>query len=786
MAKTDSNLYRIKVLSANCRGLKEKCKRIDVLNYFKNKNADIICIQDTHLTESDAFDLKKYWQGNFILHGERHNARGVAIFFGENFEYKILNTDKDTEGNMILADIEINETKFRLINMYGPNTNNEEFYTSITKKITENEQDYLIWCGDFNLTLNPQLDSNNYVNINNPKNRNIVINVIQEHNLTDIFRHYNPDKKRYTWHKSKPLKQARLDYFLVSSSFTDLIINTDIKPSYRSDHSILELSFSISNFKRGKGTWKLNTSFLKEKDFVTLVNRCIKEEYQKYAFPVYSPQYLYNVANDIGLNIDYDLFLEVVLLRIRGEAIKYGSMKKRLSNQQQKQLEREIEQLETVTKDNDLDLEKLESKKKELVEFRQKEMQGHLIRSRTQWVIEGEKPTKYFCALEHKNYMDKTIKCLKTKNQTVTRKQEEILQEVKNYYEELFKSKDNMLHNFNLQTLLQGQNIKRITDAEAKNIEGYLTVQEISYALKNTKNNKSPGLDGFPAEFFKVFWNSLKHCVTKAINASFNKGLMSLSLRQCVITCLPKNGKMRENIQNWRPLSMLSVVYKLCSAAIANRIKPLLNKIIDETQCGFVQGRYIGECTRLVYDVLSYTEDMQIPGMLVLLDFQKAFDSISWTFIYKTLSFLGFSQNFLKWIKLFNTEIKARVIQSGYLSDPFSIQCGCRQGDPISAYIFILAAQVLTLFIKNNNDIKGIVIGNSEYKMTQFADDTTLILDGTTNSLEAALNILEIFGSISGLKVNTEKTQIVWIGKKKTLKRKNCLQKLYMDNGNEF
>ena len=399
-------------------------------------------------------------------------------------------------------------------------------------------------------------------------------------------------------------------------------------------------------------------------------------------------------------------------------------------------------------------------------------MQGHLIRSRTQWVIEGEKPTKYFCALEHKNYMDKTIKCLKTKNHTVTRKQEEILQEVKNYYEELFKSKDNMLHNFNLQTLLQGQNIKRITDAEAKNIEGYLTVQEISYALKNTKNNKSPGLDGFPAEFFKVFWNSLKHCVTKAINASFNKGLMSLSLRQCVITCLPKNGKMRENIQNWRPLSMLSVVYKLCSAAIANRIKPLLNKIIDETQCGFVQGRYIGECTRLVYDVLSYTEDMQIPGMLVLLDFQKAFDSISWTFIYKTLSFLGFSQNFLKWIKLFNTEIKARVIQSGYLSDPFSIQCGCRQGDPISAYIFILAAQVLTLFIKNNNDIKGIVIGNSEYKMTQFADDTTLILDGTTNSLEAALNILEIFGSISGLKVNTEKTQIVWIGKKKHSKEK--------------
>ena len=99
-----------------------------------------------------------------------------------------------------------------------------------------------------------------------------------------------------------------------------------------------------------------------------------------------------------------------------------------------------------------------------------------------------------------------------------------------------------MLYNINLKTLLQGQNIKRINDTEAKNL-GYLTVQEISYALKNTKNNKSPGLDGFPAGFFKVFWNSLKYCVTKAINASFNKGLLSLSLRQCLITCLLKNEK---------------------------------------------------------------------------------------------------------------------------------------------------------------------------------------------------------------------------------------------------
>ena len=270
----------------------------------------------------------------------------------------------------------------------------------------------------------------------------------------------------------------------------------------------------------------------------------------------------------------------------------------------------------------------------------------------------------------------------------------------------------------------------------------------------------------------------MKFCITYAINDSFDKGLLPLSLRQCVITCLPKKGKPRNNIKNWRPLSMLSVIYKLASAAIANRIKPHLSQIIDNTQCGFVPGRYIGECTRLIFDIMKFTEDKQLPGMLVLIDFEKAFDSISWSFIYQTMAYLGFSKDLIKWIKLFNHNIKATIIQCGVLSEFIDIQRGCRQGDPIAPYLFIIVAQILTIMIKNNKKIKGISIENVEIKLTQFADDITLILDGSIESLHAAFNTLEIFGSISGLKVNTEKTQIAWIGKKKHSKHKininNC------------
>ena len=90
---------------------------------------------------------------------------------------------------------------------------------------------------------------------------------------------------------------------------------------------------------------------------------------------------------------------------------------------------------------------------------------------------------------------------------------------------------------------------------------------------------------------------------------------------------------------------MLSVLYKIASASIANQIKPYLDHLISPSQTGFVSGRYIGESTRLVYDIMNFTETKNIPGLLMLIDFEQAFDLISWNFIYKTLTYLGFGRN---------------------------------------------------------------------------------------------------------------------------------------------
>ena len=126
--------------------------------------------------------------------------------------------------------------------------------------------------------------------------------------------------------------------------------------------------------------------------------------------------------------------------------------------------------------------------------------------------------------------------------------------------------------------------------------------------------------------------------------------------------------------------------------------------IISKTQTSFISGRMISDNTRLIYDIMHIAESKNLTGLLMLVDFEKAFDSILWKFIYKTLQFFGYSSNFIRWIQLFNTNIKSYVLQCGYLSDFIPIGRGCRQFSP---YLFLIVAEILALQIKINPETRN-------------------------------------------------------------------------------
>jgi hypothetical protein len=135
--------------------------------------------------------------------------------------------------------------------------------------------------------------------------------------------------------------------------------------------------------------------------------------------------------------------------------------------------------------------------------------------------------------------------------------------------------------------------------------------------------------------------------------------------------------------------------------------------------------------------------------MLLLIDFATAFDSISWSFMNKVLEFFNFGEQFKRWINTFYKNIHSYVTINGHLSDWFYVHRGCRQGDPLSPYLFILCAEILSLLIKNDNNITGIKINNQEFRISQYADGTSLLLDGAEKSLLNAMKILKFYDSIS-------------------------------------
>ena len=156
-----------------------------------------------------------------------------------------------------------------------------------------------------------------------------------------------------------------------------------------------------------------------------------------------------------------------------------------------------------------------------------------------------------------------------------------------------------------------------------------------------------------------------------------------------------------------------------------------------------------------------------IDGAIMMADFSKAFDVIDINFVSSCLEKNNFGTVFQSWIKILYTDIRSSVLVNGWISESFSIQRGVRQGCPLSALLFVLAAELLSNRIRNNKSITGISVlkpeENCEVKLLQYADDT-LFFVSDKRSLEIINEELELFGSVAGPKLNKTKTAVMWLG----------------------
>lgn len=297
-----------------------------------------------------------------------------------------------------------------------------------------------------------------------------------------------------------------------------------------------------------------------------------------------------------------------------------------------------------------------------------------------------------------------------------------------------------------------------------KKLDSKLSLDELTKAIDSMQNNKAPGADGQPKEFYVTFWSELKLSLLEMYNESLHLGSLPPSLREGTISLLFKKGD-KEDIKNWRPLTLLGVDRKILAKVFFLRIQEVIEKLIGAEQTCAIPGRSMSDSLALIRDSYLYATDRDVPLCITGLDLEKAFDRVSHTYVREMLVRFGFGPQLRAWIELLYFDCSSRVNINGYFTEPIKIQSGVRQGCPLSVCLFVLAMEPLACGIRTDTNIRGLPIPGSrgkQAKISLYMDDVTVICT-TNDSMIKALQWCEQFSLASGAKLNRTKSEILYL-----------------------
>ena len=193
----------------------------------------------------------------------------------------------------------------------------------------------------------------------------------------------------------------------------------------------------------------------------------------------------------------------------------------------------------------------------------------------------------------------------------------------------------------------------------------------------------------------------------------------------------------RLNPANWRPITLLNIDYKICARALAARLVKVIHYVVGPDQTCGVPGRFIGENVALLRDLAHYCEVTNFPAAILSLDQEKAFDRVDWSFLFSTLSKMGFRDSFIKWIRLLYRNPRCSVMVNGHISPFFFPSRGVRQGCTLSPLPYVLSMEVLACNIRASPVIQGITLpglSNPLPILSLYADDVTVIVSSRTGA----------------------------------------------------
>jgi hypothetical protein len=304
---------------------------------------------------------------------------------------------------------------------------------------------------------------------------------------------------------------------------------------------------------------------------------------------------------------------------------------------------------------------------------------GVTQRAKTKNLLEGDNNTKYFHMVANGKRRKTRIFHLEQEGEIIEG-QENLKVFITKYYKNLFGSSHR--NNFSLDES-QISDIPQVNEEENELLIVMFTEKEVREAIFQMKHNKAPGRDGFPVEFYQVFWSLIKNDLM-AMFREFHEGSLPIfNLNFGTISLIPKQKEVKQ-IQQYRPICMLNVSFKIFTKVLANRLTAVADKVVRKSQTVFMSGRNILEGVVILHETIHELHKKKKNGVILKLDFEKAYDKVNWSFVQRTLRMKGFSVVWCRWIEEVVSRGSVGIKVNEEVGHSFQTRKGLRQGTPIT------------------------------------------------------------------------------------------------------
>ncbi|KAF5325465.1 hypothetical protein D9619_009740 [Psilocybe cf. subviscida] len=760
---------------------------------MRNKRIAVLMIQEAHLTQQRVDEIHSLVDRRLrIMHSEDPEnptgRAGIAFVLNKQF-LKLQDVVEPTvivAGRAMLLRLKIGDKEMRILNVYAPNASSEnaQFWQTLRKHFDEHPSHKPdVMAGDFNM-VEEVIDRLPIQSLDGKAVLKAFDDLKMDINVTDGWRATFPDDRRFTYRQQTlDGSKSRLDRIYVKHTHFETAREWKIeKCAITSDHDLV--SAQIVNDEApeiGRGRWTFPDFLLRDKVTMEYIIGKGAEAVAKVRLAQQSPR-------------DPDNNAQTIFSALKSTITNKAKERERsLAPQAVMQLRKLEDELSEVLHDNSLNAEDCVRESNRItMEMEKVERERHLkerVHAKAHNFLEGETVSQYWSAVNREIKPRDVFYALKKttlpgvdSEQPDYEKDSSKMAELAREYHKSLQEDGAEIHISPARQLhineALGTVTKRVNEEQVELLEAKIGLHEVVNALEASGNAKSPGLDGITYEVYKslnkiyegtsdteettsfdvldllteVFLDIAKHGVHEATN--FTEGWM------CPL--YKKNDK--NDIANYRPLTILNTDYKLFTKVWAMRFAQMAPSVLHESQAGFVPGRQIADQTKLIQSMIVYAEAFKKNGLIVALDQEKAYDKIDHAYLWQVLGKFGVPDSVINTIKSLYTHAQTGVMINGHLSSHYRVTRGVRQGDPLSCLLFDLAIEPLAAMLRASSLSGFDIPGHAEKLIANlFADDTTVFL-AESDDFSTLQNILEKWCCASTAKFNINKTEIIPIG----------------------